>query len=612
MLLGCGRRFRATANLGQPRSQIARAKLELPGQPRQQLLDFEALGSGRRRIARTGDQSAGQRRQNLLERLIRAMRLPREIDPADRRGNLVLESIDRRAEQFAEGVAPPLQDELRGIKLLGERKNSQVDVGRDKQFQDFVRPPLAGCIAIEDEKNRVGKAAERADMLLRQGRAAASHDVVDPFLMAQDHIGVPFDDGQLPRAGDMCLRQIERIERVALRVESRFPRVDILARSLGGKFRQDSPAKSHGPGLRVADREHDPSAEKVAVLAAILVPRRQPGCLQDGRRKGCLPRPVDEPGVVLRREADRELVDAGGRDRSFGEVASSRLGSFRLQQVIVKLPRGPLAAAVERRLIVGAAGLGLRLPLRRQRDPGPLGQQCECFAKVASLLLHDKAEGIAADVAYPAFPGLPIRVYLQAGRSVFVPGAEPLEEPTARRSAIDRPTSSTMSVAWRTCSLASAFCTADSCIGSGPREGAANCRSITRQVGQVREPAASEGPAAADDCPEHNCTERKLPHLASLPSTGSVDSVPSLARAESYAELARLRSSSTLGVLVCESLSHRFWDRRERGGAMARSASGGRTLLGSCCQIAAVRPHVGDSAPGSHSLTISDWGNTPY
>ena len=59
-----------------------------------------------------------------------------------------------------------------------------------------------------------------------------------------------------------------------------------------------------------------------------------------------------------------------------------------------------------------------------QHDARPLRQHRQGLGEGDALHLHHEAEDVAADVADPAFEGLPLGIDLQAGPAVVVPGAE--------------------------------------------------------------------------------------------------------------------------------------------------------------------------------------------
>src|SRR5262245_45256446 len=90
--------------------------------------------------------------------------------------------------------------------------------------------------------------------------------------------------------------------------------------------------------------------------------------------------------------------------------------------MLVKLFGGPVAALIERVLIVGRAR-GRLLLLRSKLDAGPVGQHLQGLAKIAALALHYEAKDIAADIADPALPRLPVGIDLQAGAAVVMPRA---------------------------------------------------------------------------------------------------------------------------------------------------------------------------------------------
>ena len=58
-----------------------------------------------------------------------------------------------------------------------------------------------------------------------------------------------------------------------------------------------------------------------------------------------------------------------------------------------------------------------------QLDARPIGQHGQGLGEIDPFHLHHEAEDIAADVAGPALPRLPLGIDLQAGPGVVVPGA---------------------------------------------------------------------------------------------------------------------------------------------------------------------------------------------
>ena len=58
-----------------------------------------------------------------------------------------------------------------------------------------------------------------------------------------------------------------------------------------------------------------------------------------------------------------------------------------------------------------------------QLDARAIGQHGQGLREIDAFHLHDEAEDVAADVAGPALPRLPLGIDLQAGPGVVVPGA---------------------------------------------------------------------------------------------------------------------------------------------------------------------------------------------
>jgi hypothetical protein len=61
---------------------------------------------------------------------------------------------------------------------------------------------------------------------------------------------------------------------------------------------------------------------------------------------------------------------------------------------------------------------------RRRHDPRLVRQQLQRLPKPDPFALHHKAEHVAADVADPALPALPLGIDLQTGTRVVMPGAK--------------------------------------------------------------------------------------------------------------------------------------------------------------------------------------------
>src|SRR5262245_27058163 len=117
-----------------------------------------------------------------------------QIDSARGGANLVLQRVDRAAEQLAKCLSAALFHELGRIELIGERENSQIHLRGDEQLQNVVGAALPRGVSVEYQINGVSKSLEQANVPLIQCRAAAGHDVVNAVLMAQNHVGIAFDD----------------------------------------------------------------------------------------------------------------------------------------------------------------------------------------------------------------------------------------------------------------------------------------------------------------------------------------------------------------------------------------------------------------------------------
>ena len=133
--------------------------------------------------------------QDVFERRVRAVRVASQVDAARRRANLVFERIDRAPAKLLKRFATVLLQEFVGIKLLGQREDSQIHLRGDEQLENLIRAALAGFVAVEDQIDGVGKPAQYRQMALIERSTEHGDDVAHPVLMAHHDIGVAFDDG---------------------------------------------------------------------------------------------------------------------------------------------------------------------------------------------------------------------------------------------------------------------------------------------------------------------------------------------------------------------------------------------------------------------------------
>ena len=181
----------------------------------------------------------------------------------------------------------------------------------------------AEIVAIEDEKHGVGKPLEQADMPLIQRRAAAGDDIINAVLMAKDHVGVAFDDGEMPCLCDPVADDVERVQCVALGVEPRFWRVDVLGRLFVA--REDPSAEANDAALFIANGEHQAATKAIVVTIGVLFADDQAALFDDRQFVALAPGPID--GVIpgLRRVAEAKEFHRFLGDAAFGQVIAGDL-----------------------------------------------------------------------------------------------------------------------------------------------------------------------------------------------------------------------------------------------------------------------------------------------
>src|SRR5262249_13288331 len=153
-------------------------------------------------------------------------------------------------------------------------------LGGDEQLQDVVGAVLTGGVTIEDEIDRVSEAFDEANVPLVEGSPAAGDDVIDAMLVAEDDVGVAFDDGEVAGLRDLVADDVKSIKSSiyfhtdfvtpAFCVKSRFGRIHIFGGIFIGQAWQNAATKGDGSALGVADGENHAALEAVVVVAGVL------------------------------------------------------------------------------------------------------------------------------------------------------------------------------------------------------------------------------------------------------------------------------------------------------------------------------------------------------
>ena len=203
-------------------------------------------------------------------------------------------------------------------------------------------------------------------LLRRQSGATGGDRRLDSRLRKGDDIGVALDDDDLPRPRHRALGAVEVVEGVALAVDRRLRRVQVL-RAVVAATGEDPGADTDRAALEVAHGERDAPAEPVAHRAAPLVAEGEPRLDEDLRGDRGLQVPPEEIRR-LRREPDAERLRRLGIDAARAEIGPRPLCLRRGQERAVVGGDGALVRVVEG-LAAGGGGPGLRgVPLVAKGD----------------------------------------------------------------------------------------------------------------------------------------------------------------------------------------------------------------------------------------------------
>ena len=168
--------------------------------------------------------------------------------------------------------------ELRGVVLAGIGVGV-VAVGQEayldvhplfEQHVDASQGGLdAGRVAVVEHRQVVGEAVYHLDLLRGECRARRGHHVLHPALVHGDDVRIALDQVAAVLLDDGLLGLIHAVEFVALVIDFRFGRVDVLhLHALGGGGQHTSAEGYHLAAQRV-DGEDDAPPEAVAQAVVV-------------------------------------------------------------------------------------------------------------------------------------------------------------------------------------------------------------------------------------------------------------------------------------------------------------------------------------------------------
>jgi len=102
----------------------------------------------------------------------------------------VVENILGIIEHLAEGVCSCLEEIIAGVFSFRDKGHPDIDFFRKADFEGPFGGCSACCIAVEEENDLLGEAAEQMGMAFRKTGSQRSNDVGETVLMGHHDIGI--------------------------------------------------------------------------------------------------------------------------------------------------------------------------------------------------------------------------------------------------------------------------------------------------------------------------------------------------------------------------------------------------------------------------------------
>ncbi len=263
---------------------------------------------------------------------------------------------------------------------------------------------------------------EQLDLRLRKARAAARHHVRESRARHGNRVHVAFHQNAEIVLPQRFLRAIEMVQHVALRIDRRLGRVQILGHVVAHR----AAAEGDHLGRFIRDGEHD-AAAKAVVEPSALVAREKPRRLEQlfrvfrfqvAQQRVARRRRKAQPEAQNRLAIQAAIFQVGHGDAAF--VAFVKLAREESRCFAMHLHQ-------RRALLILAPLFGRPLARPRNRNAALLGHRADRFRKLALLHLHHEFENVAAYVAAEAVVHLLHRVHAERRRLLLVKRAQSRE-----------------------------------------------------------------------------------------------------------------------------------------------------------------------------------------
>ena len=192
---------------------------------------------------------------HLLLRAGAGKQLPRALDQ-------VVGLAARAAHGRRVGLDAALADEAVGVEAAVEGDDLDGEALLGEQGDGLFRGIGAGGVGIEVDDDLRGVAPQNRHLLLGEGRSAGGDHVLNAAQKDRDAVHLALDQQGKLKLADGGARLVEIEEDLALGVERRLRRVDVLGAGLFAGFERARGEGDHAAAL-VGDGKHDPLAEAV-------------------------------------------------------------------------------------------------------------------------------------------------------------------------------------------------------------------------------------------------------------------------------------------------------------------------------------------------------------
>src|SRR5437870_3364923 len=323
-------------------------------------------------------------------------------DPLLERGGAALpEERVRAVARRQERAARPRR--ARGLDGAGAVDGPRHARARGfEQLLGALRRFAAGRVGVEEQYRLVAVALEEAELRRSEGRAQRGDRLGEAVLVGHEAIHVPFDQQRTVLRLHRRAREVGGVEQVALGVERRLGRVEIL----GLLVAEGAAAEGDDAALEIADREEEAAAESIVDARAALTRDREArgdehvfrDLLRFHEARECVP--------ALGRQPQAEAARHLGVDPALVQVLPRALTRRLRELVHVEVP-GERHGAEE---LLAAAVAPVTAAVLGECHARLLGERAHGLGERELVLAHQEAERVAAyatpEAVEDPFPGI--------------------------------------------------------------------------------------------------------------------------------------------------------------------------------------------------------------